>query len=79
MNNINLKIPGGSTVDILLDGSTSFIVQNTSNSKLGFKLKTSLEDVAGGEIKPGEPLKFADSIVVWTTDKANASVYVLRN
>lgn len=79
MSDNNLDIPGGSKQDISLGESTSFIVQNTSNSKLGFKLKTSGEEVEGGEIDPGQATKFASSIMIWTTDKANASVYILRS
>ena len=77
MSNNNLNIPGGSTVDILLETSTSFMAQNTSDFKIGFKLKASADDVSGGELGPGEVMKFAESITVWTLNKANASPDIL--
>lgn len=79
MSNSNPMIKGNEELDILLNGSTGLIIQNLSDSEIGFKLKGSGEDVSGGLLLPKKAMKFESDIVVWTLNKSNALLYVLRS
>ena len=71
----NIILTGNKPQDILLGGSSSFIVQNISNCTVRFKVKgSSIEH--GGILSPYESLSFACDITIWTN---NAIVYVIRD
>ncbi len=52
-------------------------MQIISDSKIGFRLKNSPVDIEGGVISQNDPVKFAESITVWTLDKTDAVIYIL--
>ena len=71
----NITLVDNVPQDILLGGSSSFIVQNISNCTVRFKVKGSSID-HGGILSPYESLSFACDITIWTN---NAIVYVIRD
>ena len=76
----NVVLNGNAITTILLGGSTAFIIQNTKNDTLRFKVKDSA--VEGGQIKPGCSSDFDGDIDLWNpTGKPADSiiVYLLRN
>lgn len=79
MTNSNIEIKGGEVLEIALNGSSSFIIQNLSDSDVWFKLKDSPPEVTGGIIEPKKPVKLAADTLVWTNGKANALLYILRS
>ena len=75
ITNTNITLVDNAPQDILLGGSSSFIVQNISNCTVRFKVKGSSTDY-GGILSPYESLSFACDITIWTN---NAIVYVIRD
>ena len=77
----NIILVGNKPQDILLGASSSFIVQNISNSTVRFKVKGS--SVAhGGVLSPNENFSFAHDITVWANislDTISSLVYVIRD
>ena len=77
----NIILVGNKSQDILLGASSSFIVQNISNSTVRFKVKgSSVEN--GGVLSPNESFSFAHDITVWANislDTISSLVYVIRD
>lgn len=77
----NITLVGNVPQDILLGGSSSFIVQNISNCTVRFKVKGSSVK-HGGVLSPNESFNFACDITVWagiSSDTASSLVYVIRD
>ena len=77
----NIILVGNKPQDILLGASSSFIVQNISNSTVRFKVKGSSVE-HGGVLSPNESFNFACDITVWaaiSSDTASSLVYVIRD
>ena len=77
----NIILTGNASQSVLLEGSTSFIVQNTSDKILRFKVKDS-NIGTGGIFEAFEKISFNYDIDVWTDGKDSNSVvslYVLRD
>lgn len=79
--NQNINLTENISQSILLGTSTAFIVQNTSDKILRFKVKdSSVEN--GGVIEPFEKIEFNYDIDIWVDDKNNKSIvslYVVRD
>ena len=75
ITNTNITLVDNAPQDILLGGSSGFIVQNISNCTVRFKVKGSSIEY-GGILSPYESLSFACDITIWTN---NAIVYVIRD
>ena len=77
----NIILVGNKPQDILLGASSSFIVQNISNSTVRFKVKgSSVEN--GGVLSPNESFSFAYDITVCANislDTISSLVYVIRD
>lgn len=79
--NQNITLTGNTKQSVLLETSTSFIVQNTSDSLLRFKIKDS-DIQSGGVIKPFEKVEFNYDIEIWansTNNKSIISLYIVRD
>ena len=79
--NQNIILTGNTSQSILLGTSTSFIVQNTSDKILRFKVKDSSIET-GGIFEAFEKISFNYDIDVWVDNKDSNSVvslYVLRD
>ena len=79
--NQNIVLTGNASQSVLLQDSTSFIVQNTSDKILRFKVKDSSVST-GGIFEAFEKIAFNYDIDVWTDGKDDNSVvllYVLRD
>ena len=77
----NIILEGYTPQDILLGASSSFIVQNISNSTVRFKVKGSSVE-HGGVLSPNESFSFAHDITVWANislDTISSLVYVIRD
>lgn len=72
----NIVLQAGVPQDILLDTSSSFIVQNISNIYCRYKVKDGNATV-GGIAKPGVPYKFA-SDMTFESDQT-ATLYIIRD
>lgn len=79
--NQSIILTGNVAQSVLLGTSTAFIVQNTSDKILRFKIKDS--SVAnGGVIEPFEKVEFNYDIDVWVDSKNNNSIvslYIVRD
>ena len=81
ISDINIILVGNKQQDILLGASSSFIVQNISNSTVRFKVKGSSVE-HGGVLSPNESFSFANDITVWANislDTISSLVYVIRD
>ena len=77
----NIILVGNKPQDILLGASSSFIVQNISNSTVRFKVKGSSVE-HGGVLSPNESFSFANDITVCANislDTISSLVYVIRD
>ena len=77
----NIILVGNKPQDILLGASSSFIVQNISNSTVRFKVKGSSVE-HGGVLSPNESFSFAYDITVCANislDTISSLVYVVRD
>ena len=77
----NITLVGNAPQDILLGASSSFIVQNISNSTVRFKVKGSSVE-HGGVLSKNERISYAHDITVWANislDTISSLVYVIRD
>lgn len=77
----DLSLTGTTSIPVLIGASTAFIIQNTSNRKLKFKVKDSASN--GGEIPPLQKYEFDYDIDLWVDDAPDANakteVYLVRD
>jgi hypothetical protein len=79
--NQNIILTGNTSQSVLLGTSTAFIVQNTSDKILRFKVKDSTV-ANGGVFEAFEKIEFNYDIDVWVDSKNNKSIvslYVVRD
>jgi len=78
--NEDITLSGSDITVVSLTPSTAFIVQNTKNDTLRFKVKDSV--VEGGQIPPGESFEFNYDIDLWNPHgegKPDIKVYLVRS
>ncbi len=78
--NEDITLTGSDKTQVLIGASTAFIIQNTKNDTLRFKVKDS--SVEGGQIAPGATFEFNYDIDLWNPSgagKPDIVVYLVRS